>query len=167
MHVSMNGLGERAGNAELAETVMALELLYEVDTGVDIEKLGETSRIVEHVSGYPNALTKPVVGRNIFLRESGAVVQQMLVSPQSVEAFEPALVGLDRNVVLGKNSGQASIRYTLQRLGIGVGAVDIESALRLVKDLATKRRRLVTDAEFIGIVNNLRGRSTQSRPEDR
>lgn len=147
-HVSVNCLGERAGNVDLAEVVVTLELLYGVRTGIRMEKLAETARLVEEQSGYKLALTKPIVGRFVFTRESGGVVQQMLASPPSVEPFDPSLVGLERAVVLGKKSGRHSIVHALERLGLTATEGQIEAALPKVKELSTLRRRAITDEEF-------------------
>lgn len=155
-HVSINGLGERAGNVDLAELVMALELLYGVDTGVATEYLTETARLVERISGQCVSPTKPVVGERIFMRETGGVVQQLLVSPPAVEPYDPALVGQQRSVALGKKSGKWSILHVLDRLGIELS--DDETVQRLlaeVKRLSTSERRLVTEEEFRELVRRV------------
>jgi isopropylmalate/homocitrate/citramalate synthase len=147
-HVSVNCLGERAGNVDLAEVVVTLELLYGVSTGIRLEKLAETARLVEEQSGYPLSLTKPIVGQCVFTREAGGVVQQMMASPPSVEPFDPSLVGLERAVVLGKKSGRYSIVHALERLGLRATDDQIDAALAKVKALSTLRRRAVSDEEF-------------------
>jgi isopropylmalate/homocitrate/citramalate synthase len=147
-HVSVNCLGERAGNVDLAEVVVALELLYGVSTGIRLERLRETARLVEEQSGYKLSLTKPIVGQCVFTRESGGVVQQMLASPPSVEPFDPGLVGLERAVVLGKKSGRHSIVHALGRLGLTATEGQIDAALAKVKELSTRQRRAITDEEF-------------------
>lgn len=157
-HVSVNCLGERAGNVDLAEVVVALELLYGVRTGVHMEKLVATARLVEELSGYALSLTKPIVGRSVFARESGGVVQQMLSSPPSVEPFDPSLVGLERSVVLGKKSGRYSIVHAMQRLGLKANDEQIDAALTRVKDLSNRQRRAITDDEFRQILAGLGAR---------
>lgn len=156
VHVSVNCLGERSGNVDLAEVVMALELLYGVSLGLQVEKLAETARLVEEISGYALALNKPVVGERIFTRESGGVVQQLLTAPESVEPYDPALVGLDRAVVLGKKSGRYSIGHALERLGLQATDEEINAALQMVKQLSSEQRRLITDAEFESILAQVR-----------
>lgn len=153
-HVSINCLGERAGNVDLAEVVVTLEMLYGVHTGVHLEQLVETSRLVEAESGYPVSLTKPIVGRCIFMREAGGVVQQMVVSPPSVEPFDPRVVGLSRGVVLGKKSGRHSILHALDRLNLPATETQIDAILTKVKELSTRERRAVTDEEFKRILEN-------------
>ncbi len=154
-HVSVNCLGERAGNVDLAEVVVALELLYGVSTGIRLEKLAETARLVEELSGYAVSLNKPIVGRSVFTRESGGVVQQLVASPPSVEPFDPSLVGLERAVVLGKKSGRYSILHALGRLGLRATDAEVEAALARVKDLSTERRRAISDEEFKAILKDV------------
>lgn len=154
-HVSVNCLGERAGNVDLAEIVVSLELLYRVSTGIRMEKLVETARLVEEESGYQLALTKPIVGRSVFTRESGGVVQQLVSSPPSVEPFDPSLVGLERAVVLGKKSGRYSILHALTRLGLQATDAQVDAALAKVKELSTRQRRAITDEEFQAILKGV------------
>lgn len=148
VHVSVNCLGERAGNVDLAELVMSLELLYGVDTGVALERLTETARLVEEISGYPLSPTKPIVGRRIFTRESGGVVQQLLVSPESVEPFDPSLVGQERAIVLGKKSGKASVLHALEQLGLRVEDETVTELLAEVKRRSAAERRLIEVEEL-------------------
>ena len=154
-HVSVNCLGERAGNVDLAEIVVSLELLYGVSTGIRMEKLVETARLVEEESGYKLSLTKPIVGQCIFMREAGGVVQQMVSSPPSVEPFDPSLVGLERAVVLGKKSGRYSILHALKRLGLQATEAQTDAALAKVKELSTRQRRAITDEEFKAILKGV------------
>ncbi len=155
-HVSVNCLGERAGNVDLAEVVMALELLYGLPMNMRLDRLVETAKLVEQISGYPLALNKPVVGERIFMRESGGVVQQLLQAPESVEPYEPALVGQRRAVVLGKKSGRYSVHHALERLGMEATEQEVDDALVAVKEISRRNRRLVDDAELQSIVHDMR-----------
>jgi isopropylmalate/homocitrate/citramalate synthase len=148
VHVSLNCLGERAGNVDLAEVVMALKLLYGIDMGIRTERLAETARLLEELSGYELSLTKPVVGKRIFTRESGGVVQQLLTSPPAVEPYPPESVGLERAVVLGKKSGRYSILHALGRLGLEADDDEIDRLLAEVKSRSTQQRRLVSNNEL-------------------
>jgi methanogen homocitrate synthase len=148
VHVSLNCLGERAGNVDLAEVVMALKLLYGIDMGIRTEQLAETARLLEELSGYELSLTKPVVGKRIFTRESGGVVQQLLTSPPAVEPYSPESVGLERDVVLGKKSGRYSILHALGKLGLEASDEEIARLLAEVKSRSTQQRRLVSDDEL-------------------
>ncbi len=148
VHVSVNCLGERAGNVDLAEVAMSLQLLYGVELGVRTELLAETARLVEALSGCARSPFKPVTGERIFTRESGGVVQQLVTLPGSVEPYEPEMVGLAREVVLGKKSGRYSIAHALQRLGLEATAEEIDRALAEVKRRSNERHGLVGDDEF-------------------
>jgi methanogen homocitrate synthase len=148
VHVSLNCLGERAGNVDLAEVVMALKLLYGIDMGIRTERLAETTRLMEELSGNALSLTKPVVGKRIFTRESGGVVQQLLTSPPAVEPYSPETVGLERDVVLGKKSGRYSILHALGKLGLEADDEEIDGLLAEVKSRSTHEQRLVGDDEL-------------------
>jgi isopropylmalate/homocitrate/citramalate synthase len=148
VHVSLNCLGERAGNVDLAEVVMALKLLYGIEMGIRTERLAETARLLEELSGYELSLTKPVVGKRIFTRESGGVVQQLLTSPPAVEPYPPETVGLERNVVLGKKSGRYSILHALGKMGLEADDDEIDRLLAEVKSRSTQQRRLIRDDEL-------------------
>lgn len=152
VHVSVNCLGERAGNVDLAETVMALKLLYGIDLGINTRLLASVSRMIEEISGYKLSRTKPIVGESIFTRESGGVVQQLVVSPPSVEPFDPTEVGLKRDIVLGKKSGRYSILYILQKLGKSADESQIEKALLEIKKISNEKRRLIEESELLEIL---------------
>jgi isopropylmalate/homocitrate/citramalate synthase len=156
VHVSVNCLGERSGNVDLAEVVMALQLLYDANLGIRTEKLAETARLVEEISGYQLALNKSVVGKRIFTRESGGVVQQLLTSPESVEPYDPSLVGLERSVVLGKKSGRYSVQHALDKLGLQATEEEIDEALQTIKQISREQRRLIDDDEFRSILARAR-----------
>lgn len=155
VHESINSLGERAGNVDLAETVIALQLMYGLDLGIQTDRLYETSRLIEKISGYKVAFNKSVTGELVFARESGGVVQQLLSDPASVEPYDPALVGHARSIVLGKKSGRFSIHHALERLDIQASDAEITTALQVVKQTSRKKRGMVTDDEFLAIINDI------------
>jgi isopropylmalate/homocitrate/citramalate synthase len=152
-HVSVNCLGERAGNVDIAEVAVTLELLYGVRTGIHLNKLAATAQLLAKLSGYAISLTKPIVGERIFTRESGGVVQQLVSSPPSVEPYDPSLVGLERAIVLGKKSGKHSISHAVNRLGLKATDEQMDAALAKVKELSTRVHRTVTDDEFRKILS--------------
>jgi isopropylmalate/homocitrate/citramalate synthase len=156
VHVSINCLGERAGNVDLAEVIMTLQLLYGIELGVRTELLTETARLIETLSGYDLPLTKPITGERIFVRESGGVVQQLVTLPAAVEPYPPELVGLARDVVLGKMSGRYSIQHVLDRLGLEASDEEIDRALAEVKQRSNTRHGLIDDAEFREILAAVR-----------
>ena len=108
-HVSINGLGEKTGNADLAEVALSMHLLYNIDVGIRYEKLCELSRLVEDVSGVKVPPGKPITGTNVFRRESGLAVQQLIKYPPAVESFLPELVGGKEKWSLGRRVGNTRL----------------------------------------------------------
>jgi isopropylmalate/homocitrate/citramalate synthase len=156
---TVNGMGERAGNADLAQVALALEALYGIPTRLRLEQVRELSQLVQRLSGTPLAPWKPVTGDNLFTRESGAVAAQFH-DPPAIEPYASELVGATRGIVLGKKSGLDSIRIKLEELGLSVPEGLHPELLELVKQAGTKKRGLVGDADFRRLVNRQRDRST-------
>jgi isopropylmalate/homocitrate/citramalate synthase len=155
IHGTVNGMGERAGNASLGEIALALHALYGVDTGLRLEQLRALSERVRELSGYALDPWKPLVGENLFRRESGAVASQFH-DPPSIEPYSSELVGAERGIVLGKKSGLDSIRIKAEELGLDLDDDKRRELLAAVKAIGERERRLVTDEEFL----ELAGRST-------
>jgi len=153
-HVTVNGLGEKSGNADLAELAIALHGLYNIETNINLEKLVGLSKLVEKLSGIPVSPMRPVVGDKVFTRESGLVIAQLMSYPPSVEGYAPEVVGRQREIVLGKKSGRKSIEYALQKLKIKVPEEKIDKILNKVKAASVKNKGLVNPEEFRGIVLN-------------
>jgi isopropylmalate/homocitrate/citramalate synthase len=151
---TINGMGERAGNASLGEVAMALRALYGVESGLDLSKLREVSALVRSLGGYELEPWKSVVGENLFVRESGAVAAQFH-DPPSIEPFSSELVQAERRIVLGKKSGLDSIRIKAEELGLDVPQEKRAAVLDAVKRLGTDKRGLVTDDEFRALVADL------------
>jgi isopropylmalate/homocitrate/citramalate synthase len=154
IHGTINGMGERAGNANLGEVALALHALYGVSTRLRLERLREVSARVRELSGYQLDPWKPVVGETLFVRESGAVASQFH-DPPSIEPFSAGLVGADRKIVLGKKSGLDSIRIKCEELGLNLDADRQRALLEAVKRLGTEKRGLVTDDEFRGLASSI------------
>jgi isopropylmalate/homocitrate/citramalate synthase len=147
LHGTVNGMGERAGNANLAEVALALRGLYGVETALDLERMRELSLETARLAGYELEPYKPLVGENLFTRESGAVASQFH-DPPSIEPYSSELVGAGRRIVLGKKSGLDSIRLKAEELGIDVPEERRGELLAAVKRLGAERRGLVTDDDF-------------------
>ena len=144
---TINGMGERAGNADLGEVAMALSGLYGVPVELNLKKIREVSGIVRRAAGHELEPWKPVVGENLFMRESGAVASQFHI-PEAIEPFSAELVGATRAIVLGKKSGIDSIAIKSKDLGISLTAEQQQAALAAVKETGTEKRGLVSDDEF-------------------
>ncbi len=154
IHGTINGMGERAGNASIGEVAMALTALYGAETGLQLGKIREISALVRSLGGYELEPWKAVVGENLFVRESGAVASQFH-DPPSIEPFSSALVGAERRIVLGKKSGLDSIRIKADELSLDVPEERRAALLDAVKKLGTEKRGLVTDDEFRELVRSL------------
>jgi isopropylmalate/homocitrate/citramalate synthase len=147
IHGTINGMGERAGNADLAEVALALRGLYGIETRLRLEGVREVSARVRALAGYELEPWKPLVGENLFTRESGAVASQFH-DPPAIEPYSSQLVGAERRIVLGKKSGLDSIRIKLEELGLDVPEEAQPRLLEQVKELGARERRLVTDDEL-------------------
>ena len=155
---TINGMGERAGNASLAEVALALEGLYGVSTNLNFGRLRQTAELVRERSGFELEPWKPLLGENLFRRESGAVATQFH-DPPSVEPYSSDLVGAERAIVLGKKSGLDSIRIKGEQLGLSIDEESRAEILARVKKLGTSKGELVTDEEFRELVAAIGGDS--------
>jgi isopropylmalate/homocitrate/citramalate synthase len=151
LHGTVNGMGERAGNANLPEIALTLEALYGYETGLDLAASVEVSRRVRELCGYELAPWTPLVGENLFRRETGAVAAQFH-DPPAIEPYSSELVGAERGIVLGKRSGVDSIRIKAEELGLDVPEERRRDLLAEVKALAAEKRDLVSDEEFRELV---------------
>jgi isopropylmalate/homocitrate/citramalate synthase len=152
---TINGMGERAGNADLGEVAMALSGLYGVPVELNLKKVREVSALVRRTAGHELEPWKPVVGENLFMRESGAVASQFHI-PEAIEPFSADLVGATRAIVLGKKSGLDSIAIKSKELGVSLTTEQQQSVLADVKRFGVEKRGLVTDTEFLAIVKQLK-----------
>ena len=146
--VTINGIGERAGNASLEETVLALKVLYGIDVGIKTELLYGISQMVEQRSGIALQAHKAVVGRGAFAHESGMAVAGLLKDPFTSESYRPELVGQKRGIVLGKGSGAASIQWKLDELGMTATREQVQGLVEAVKQEAVRTKRPVSDQQF-------------------
>jgi isopropylmalate/homocitrate/citramalate synthase len=147
IHGTINGMGERAGNANLGEVALTLRALYGVESNLRLDRIRDVSERVQELSGYALEPWKPVTGETLFRRESGAVASQFH-DPPSIEPYSSELVGAERGIVLGKKSGIDSIRIKADELGLDVPEEARADLLAKVKALGTQKRGLVTDEEF-------------------
>jgi isopropylmalate/homocitrate/citramalate synthase len=151
---TVNGMGERAGNADLVEVALALEALYGIPTRLDLTRSRSLSQLVAKRSRTPLPPWKAVTGEALFTRESGAVAAQFH-DPPAIEPYASELVGAERGIVLGKKSGIDSIAIALDRLGLEVPEERRAELLASVKRLGTEKRRLVSDDDFRQLVAEL------------
>ena len=151
---TINGMGERAGNADIVEVALALQCLYNVPVELDLKKARQVSQVVQKAGGYRVDAWKPVVGENLFVRESGAVANQFHI-PEAIEPYSSDIVSADRKIVLGKKSGVASVQLKAKELGLDVPEDKIAPILAEVKSQGTQKGGLITDDEFRKLVQEL------------
>jgi isopropylmalate/homocitrate/citramalate synthase len=144
---TVNGMGERAGNANLPEIALALHGLYGVETNLRLDRVRAFSERLRALSGYQLEPYKPLVGENLFRRESGAVASQFH-DPSAIEPYSADLVAAERGIVLGKKSGIDSIRIKARELGLELDEDAERGLLARVKELGTKKRGVLSDEEF-------------------
>ncbi len=162
IHATINGIGERAGNASLEEIVVALNMLYGVKTNINLQEIYKTSRLVAKLTGVWIPKNKAIVGENAFAHESGIHVHGILGSPETYEPIAPELVGRRRKIVAGKHSGIHSIDFLLKERGLEMDKVKAREVLERVKALGDMGMR-VSDAKLKEIAEEIVGESRDSR----
>ena len=145
---SMNGLGERCGNASTEQLALALQMLYGIDIGIDSTEILKTAQLISELSGVPIPQFMPITGRNAFSHETGMAVAGLLSMSYTAEAYNPAIVGQERHILLGKKSGKASVEAKLDELKMTYNTEQVEELLAEIKEFATQRKRCLTDEEF-------------------
>jgi isopropylmalate/homocitrate/citramalate synthase len=148
---TVNGIGERAGNSDICEVALALSCLYDVPVELNLSQARKVSALVQKAADYQVDKWRPVVGENLFTRESGAVANQFHI-PEAIEPYRADLVSAPRRIVLGKKSGLVSIKLKAEELGLDVPKEKHAELLAQVKEIATAAGRLMTDDEFRQLV---------------
>lgn len=161
-HVTINGIGERAGNASLEEVVMVLENLYGIKTGIKCNLLYQVSRMVSKKTGIPVAPNKAIVGENAFTHEAGIHVHGLMADTSTYEPMHPEQVGRKRRIVLGKMSGKAAVELALREFGISVNEEQLAEIVKRVKELGDKGKR-VSDADLQSITDTVLARELKPR----
>jgi len=149
--VTINGLGERAGNASLQEVVMGLKHLMGVDLNFRTEIFREVAEYVSTASGRTLSPAHPIVGLNIFAHESGIHGDGVLKNPLNYEAFSPQEVGLERQIVIGKHSGTAALKSKFVEYEMELNDKDAQGLLALVRAAAIELKRPLFDKELVSL----------------
>jgi len=150
---TINGIGERAGNSDICEVALALSCLYDVPIELNLSQARKVSQLVQDAGNYRVDGWRPVVGENLFTRESGAVANQFHI-PEAIEPYSADIVSAPRRIVLGKKSGLVSIKLKAEELGLDVPESEYGEILARVKEQATTAGRLMTDDEFRQLVRS-------------
>jgi 2-isopropylmalate synthase len=156
IHVAVNGLGERAGNAALEEVVTTLHVVYDYKTNINTRLLYSTSRLVSSLSGISVQVNKAIVGENAFAHESGIHTRGVTEQPLTFEPISPEIVGRTRKLVAGKLAGTRGIQAELNNMGIYPNIKQLTEIVQRVKELGDKGK-MVTDADLIAITSSVIG----------
>jgi homocitrate synthase NifV len=148
-NTTVNGLGERAGNAALEEVVMGLKHASGIDTGIDTHRFRELSLFVAKASHRPLPAWKAVVGENVFAHESGLHTDGVIKDPKNYEGFDPAEVGLTRRIVVGKHSGSSGLIERYRDIGISISRSEAMHLMDKVRQVAQQTRRPLNNNQLI------------------
>lgn len=154
--VTVNGLGERAGNAALEEVLMASKYVYGYEVNVDTRMFKDVSEYVSKASGRELPAWKAIVGSNMFRHESGIHADGAIKNPQNYEAFDPSEVGLERQIVIGKHSGKAALVNKFKEYDIELDKELADKLLDQVRELSVKLKRALFDKELVQIYKDLK-----------
>lgn len=152
LNTTVNGLGERAGNAALEEVVMALKQIHGIDLGIETRLFWELSQLVASASQNPVPPWKAIVGRNAFAHESGIHAAGVLKNPTSYEPFNPDQVGGKRLLVAGKHSGSHLVSNLLQQQGVDLAKEKAKVVLDAVRQQSIQVKRSLTAEELLNLV---------------
>jgi len=155
-HVTVNGLGERAGNADLEQTVLTCKLIYGVESNIKYKRIYETSKLVEKLSGIKVMPNFPVVGANAFAHESGVHVHGVLAKAQTYEAIDPVFVGAKRRILVGKLGGKTGVSDKLKELSIKVSEAQLVEITDKIKNLGAKGKK-ITEEDLVAIAEDVAG----------
>jgi len=155
-HATVNGLGERAGNASLEELIISLKLQYNVATTIKTELLYDTSMLISRLTGIPVQPNKAIVGENAFVHESGIHTHAILAEPLTYEAIPPEIVGRTRRLVAGKHAGSRGIKAALNEMGLHPTEEQLKEIFIRVKTLGDKGKR-TSDADLQAIAESVMG----------
>lgn len=156
INTTVNGLGERAGNAALEEVVMSLKRLHGIDLGIKTPRLLELSRLVAAASGCTVPPWKAIVGENTFAHESGIHTHGVLQNPTTYEPFAPEEVGWERRLVVGKHSGRHLLMDLLKQHGIFLNREETQAVLDAVRYESIQKKRSLTTQELLNLVRKQR-----------
>ena len=160
VQVTINGIGERAGNADLPQTVMSLKAIYGIKTNIKTEYLVETSKMVENYTGIRLPPNAPVVGQNAFSHESGIHSQGVLEKSDTFEPgiMTPEMVGHRRRIVLGKHTGKHAVKQYLESAGIITNDKQLDEIVYRIKEIANNGKQ-ITDVDLYAVASAVLGKA--------
>jgi homocitrate synthase NifV len=165
VNTTVNGLGERAGNAALEEVTMALRHLHKLELAVETTKLRRLSELVAKASARDIPIWKAIVGANVFAVESGIHADGILKNPMTYEAFAPEEVGLARQILIGKHSGTHAVKNKFSEYGITLSDDLAALVLERIRQYSVERKRSLFDKELMQIYEEVMGTPRGSQAE--
>jgi homocitrate synthase NifV len=151
LNTTVNGLGERAGNAALEEVVVGLRQLYGIETGVDLREFQGLSACVEMASGEPVGWRKSLVGKRVFSHEAGIHVDGLLKDLANYQGIDPAVVGRRHQFILGKHSGSSAVMSVFADLGLALEKREAAAVLVKVRQFVARHKRSPETAELLAL----------------
>jgi homocitrate synthase NifV len=145
--VTVNGIGERAGMPDISQVVMSLKIQYGIDLGINLEKLKRLSEIVASATATSVYPWQPVVGRNVFAHESGIHAKGTINNGKTFEPFSPDIIGCQREIVIGKHSGRASLKHALDEQRVSYSEDKLPALLELVREVSMIKSNALTFAD--------------------
>ncbi len=164
IHTTVNGLGERAGIPDLAETIVSFQNLEGVQK-FNIQPLMEISGYLEKVSGFFLAPNKPITGQNAFSHKSGVHTNGILKDPRTYEPFDPSILERERKIIIDKYTGKSAVASRLEEYDIEVSAAELEVIVSRIKNIGDERKQLF-DADILEIAEQVTGREIDVIPHD-
>lgn len=155
VHVTINGLGDRAGIASLHQVVTALEIQTDYSTEVDMKMLYSLSKMIEDFTGLTISHNEPIVGELVFAHESGIHVDGMLKAKNSFEAFAPELVARSNTFIIGKHTGSRAIQHVLQERGLHVSRDQAQQLVPFIREYSTMTRGSVPPELLLLFANSI------------
>lgn len=152
LNTTVNGLGERCGNAPLEEVVLGLHVCQGIGTGIDLSGFPEISKRVAAASGRPLSWQKSIVGEGAFTHEAGIHVDGLLKDPANYQGFDPVLVGRQHRIVLGKHSGARAVQRVMAGLGHALSDSAAGELLRRVRAFVATAKRSPSDADLLALL---------------
>ena len=164
IHVTINGMGERTGIPDLAETILAYHNL-ENETHYRLSSLTDISAYIERITGFFMAPNKPITGQNAFSHKAGVHTDGVIKNPQTYEGFDPAILGRERKIVIDKYTGKRAVLSRLQEYDIAVNPTELEGIVKEIKAVGDTHR-LIFDTDIIEIAEKVTGRNIDVIPKE-
>ena len=166
VNTTVNGLGERAGNAPLEEVVLGLRQCHNIDSGIDLRRFPRLSQTVASAAGRPVPWHKSVVGEGAFTHEAGIHIDGLLKHPDNYQGFDPQLVGREHRFGLGKHSGKGGVQAVFAGLGRPLCASDAGFLVGRIRDFVDAAKRTPDDGELLGLLDRLRSEQDEQTEQN-